>query len=71
MTVVAVELDDKVATDLKEVASSLQTPEADLVRKAISNYLRQLRMDRIQQESQPHIEAAGFLTDDDIYTEVS
>ncbi len=42
MTVVAIELEDKVAVDLKEATASLQTPQEDLVRKAIRNYLGQL-----------------------------
>ncbi len=71
MTVVAIELEDKVAVDIKEAAASLQTPQEDLVRKAISNYLRQLRMDKIQLEAQPYIQAKGFFTEDDIYEEIS
>ncbi len=71
MTVVAFELEDKVAVDLKEIAAALQTPEDELVRIAVNNYLRQLRMDRIQREAQPHMKAAGFHSEDDIYNEVS
>ena len=71
MTIVAVELDDKAATDLREAATSLQTPESDLVKKAIRNYLRQLRMDRIRAEIRPYAEAAGFFSEEDIYREIS
>ena len=71
MTVVAVELEDKVAVDLKQMAESLQTDEADVVRKAVANYLRQLKMDRIRAEMRPYAEAAGFLSEEDIYKEIS
>ena len=37
MTVVAVELEDKVAMDLKQMAESLQTDEAAVIRKAVNN----------------------------------
>ncbi|MFD2570154.1 ribbon-helix-helix domain-containing protein [Spirosoma soli] len=71
MTVVSVELDDKQAVELKQVSESMQTPETDLIRKAINNYLRQYRMDQIRSRTQPYVEAAGFLTEDDIYREIS
>lgn len=71
MTVVAVELEDRVAVDLKQMAESLQTDEADVVRMAVANYLRQLKMDRIRAEARPYAEAAGFFSEEDIYREIS
>jgi len=71
MTVVAVELDDKLANELKQLSESLQTTEVDLIKKAVNTYLRQQRMDQIRAEIRPYAEAAGFLTEDDIYKEIS
>ncbi|GAB2599758.1 hypothetical protein [Spirosoma areae] len=71
MTVVAVELDDKLALELKQISESLQTSEVDIIKKAVDTYLRQQRMDRIRAEIQPYAEAAGFVNEDDIYKEVS
>lgn len=67
MTIVAVELEDNVAVDLKQMAESLQTDEADVVGRAVANYLRQLKMDRIQAEVRPYAEAAGLFSEEDIY----
>ena len=71
MTVVAVELEDKVAVDLNQLAESLQIDEANVVQRAVVNYLRQLRMDRIRAEIRPYAEAAGFFSEEDIYREIS
>ena len=71
MTVVSVELDDKLASELKQISESLQTSEIDLIKKAVDNFLRQQRMDQIRAEIRPYAEAAGFLTEEDIYREVS
>lgn len=71
MTVLALELDDKLATELKRLSESLQTSEINLVKKAVDNYLRQQRMDQIRAEIRPYVEAAGFLTEEDIYREIS
>ena len=71
MTALAIELDDQLANELRQVAESLQTSEVDLVKKAVDTYLRQQRMDQIRAEMQPYAEAAGLLTEDDIYKEIS
>lgn len=71
MTVVSIELDDKLAKELKQTAESLKTSEVDLIKKAVDNFLRQQRMDQIREEMQPYAEAAGYLTEEDIYREIS
>ena len=71
MTILSVELDDKLASELKQISESLQTSEIDLIKKAVDNFLRQQRMDQIRAEVKPYLEAAGLLTEDDIYREIS
>ena len=71
MTVVAVEFDDKLAVELKQTAELLKTDEVDVIRKAVNNYIRQYRMDRIREEIQPYAEQAGFLTEEDVYRKIS
>lgn len=71
MTTVSVELDDKLAHELRQLSESLQTSEVDLIKKAVDNFLRQQRMDQIRVEIKPYAEAAGFLTEEDIYREIS
>lgn len=71
MTILSVELDDKLASELKQISESLQTSEIDLIKKAVDNFLRQQRMDQIRAEVKPYLEAAGFLTEEDIYKEIS
>ncbi|GAB3030538.1 hypothetical protein [Spirosoma pulveris] len=66
-----VELDDKLAEELKQIAESLQTSEVDQIKKAVDNFLRQQRMDRIRTEIKPYAEEAGFLTEEDTYREIS
>ena len=71
MTVVAVEFDEKLALELRQISESLQTSEVDIIKKAVDNFLRQQRMDRIRSEMKPYAEAAGFFTEEDIYREIS
>ncbi|GAB3771770.1 hypothetical protein GCM10028818_11000 [Spirosoma horti] len=71
MTTLSVELDDKLARELKQISESLQTSEIDLIKKAVDNFLRQQRMDQIRIEVKPYLESAGFLTEEDIYKEIS
>ncbi len=71
MMVVSVELEDKVAVDLKQMAESLDTSEAEVVQKAVASYLRQLKMDQIRKEVSPYAKTAGFFSEEDIYKEIS
>lgn len=71
MTVLTIPLDDKLADELKLESELVKTDESTVVRKALSNYLRQRRMDRIREEARPYFEATGFFIEDDIYREIS
>ena len=71
MTVVAVELEDKVFQDLEEASDELNVPYNQMISRIVKNYLHVEKMNKIRRELKGTAEAAGFFSEEDIYREIS
>ena len=71
MTVVAVELDDKVFRDLEEASGTINLPSDQMISRIVKNYLHVEKMNKLRRELKGTAEAAGFSSEEDIYREIS
>ncbi len=71
MTVVAVELEDKIFRDLEEVSGTANLPSDQMISRIVKNYLHVEKMNKIRRELKGTAEAAGFFSEEDIYREIS
>lgn len=56
---------------LDDVARGDQKPRSEVVREALRRYLAVRRFERLRRRILPFAEAAGFLTDEDVFRKVS
>ena len=71
MTVVAVELDDNVFKALEEASGTANLPSAQMISQIVKNYLHVEKVNKLRQELKGTAEAAGFLSEEDIYRQIS
>ncbi|MBD2756115.1 hypothetical protein [Spirosoma validum] len=71
MTVIAVELEDKVFQDLEETSGMFNLPSDQMVSRIVKNYLHIEKINKIRRELKGTAEAVGFTSEEDIYKEIS
>lgn len=71
MTVVAVELEDRVFQDLEEISDTVNLPSGQMISRIVRNYLHLEKMNKLRQELKGTAETAGFLSEEDIFEEIS
>lgn len=68
---VTVRLDDELARELDAAAENLGQSRSELVRDALRRQLSALRFEALREQVMPFAEARGYLTDDDVFEDVS
>jgi predicted transcriptional regulator len=68
---VSVRLDSKLKPLLDRVCRRLGRSRSDVVREALKRQLRLMEFERLRRQVMPFAEARGYLTDEDIFKEVS
>jgi metal-responsive CopG/Arc/MetJ family transcriptional regulator len=68
---VTVRLDDELARELDAAAEDLGRSRSELVRDALRRQLSGLRFEALREQVMPFAEARGYLTDDDVFEDVS
>lgn len=68
---VTVRLDDDLDRELSEVSDALGRSRSEIVRDALRRQLSVLRFEELRKQVMPFAEARGYLTDEDVFEEVS
>lgn len=68
---ITVRLPDKLKKDLLEISRSENIPLSDLVRDSLERYANIHRFRRLRRKILPLAEAAGLLTDEDVFRAIS
>jgi predicted transcriptional regulator len=68
---VTVRLDDDLARELDTAAEELGRSRSDLVRDALRRQLSVLRFEALREQVMLFAEARGYLTDEDVFEDVS
>jgi predicted transcriptional regulator len=68
---VTVRLDDDLDRELSEVSDALGRSRSEIVRDALRRQLSVLRFGELRKQVMPFAEARGYLTDEDVFEDVS
>ena len=71
MSTITVRLDDELESLLNSLARRTGRPKSELVREALRRQLALTRLDELRRTAAPFAEARGWLTDEDVFRDVS
>ncbi len=71
MATLTIRIDDRLDAQLRDVAAQTGTGKSAFVREAIRRQLAIARLDQLRRRVVPFAEAQGWLTDEDVFNEVS
>lgn len=71
MSTVTVRLDKKLDAELKRLAKRTGRAKSDLIREALRRQLAISRFEELRSSVAPFAEARGWLTDEDVFREIS
>jgi predicted transcriptional regulator len=71
MSTITVRLDKKLDSDLKKLAKRTGRPKSELIRDALRRQLALTRFEELRKSVAPFAEARGWLTDEDVFRDVS
>ena len=70
-TTLTIRLDDDLASLLDKASRSSGRNRSDIAREALSRQLRVTRFESLRKRIMPFAEARGYLTDEDVFAELS
>ncbi|WP_118831765.1 CopG family ribbon-helix-helix protein [Salinibacter ruber] len=68
---VTVRLDEDLDRELAEVSDALGRSRSEIVRGALRRQLSVLRFEELREQIMPFAEARGYLTDEDVFEDIS
>ncbi|HET9768897.1 MAG TPA: ribbon-helix-helix protein, CopG family [Thermoanaerobaculia bacterium] len=71
MATLTVRIDDSLEEKLNELARELGRSRSDIVRDLLRRHLAVEAIEQIRREVMPYAEAAGYLTDEDVFRDIS
>ena len=71
MATLTIRIDDRLDAELRDVAAQTGTGKSAFVREAVRRQLAIARLDQLRRRVVPFAEAQGWLTDEDVFNEVS
>ncbi len=71
MSTLTIRLDDKLDRELARLAKQTGRTKSEVAREALRRQLLVQRFRNLRQELMPYAEAAGWLTDEDVFRDVS
>ena len=66
-----VRLPDQLRAELEQISAAESKPVSDLVRESIQRYIALYMFRRLRRATLPFAEAEGFLTDEDVFKNIS
>ncbi len=71
MVMVTFRIDDRLARLLDRLSKQSGRPKSELIREALQRHLALTRFEDLRQRTAPFAEARGWLTDEDVFRELS
>ncbi len=71
MSTVTVRLDKKLDSQLNRIAKKTGRPKSELIREALRRQMTTIRFDELRTGVAPFAEARGWLTDEDVFRNIS
>lgn len=70
-TALTIRLDERTDRNLREVAEGSGKTRSEVVREALRRQLAVMRFEQMRERVMPFAEARGYLTDEDVFRDVS
>ena len=71
MATLTIRIDDRLDAELREVVARTGTGKSAFVREAVRRQLAIARLEQLRRRVAPFAEAQGWLTDEDVFDDVS
>ena len=71
MGTLTIRIDDQLEKDLEELAKATHRSKSDLAREMLRKRIAVERFRRLREKALPFAEAAGYLTDEDVFRDIS
>ena len=71
MGTLTIRIDDKLEADLERLARTQHRSKSEIAREMLRRHLLLRELDNIRRKLQPYAEAAGYLTDEDFFRDIS
>ena len=71
MSTITVRLDKKLDSELRRLAKRTGRPKSELIREALRRQLAVTHFEDLRQSVAPFAEARGWLTDEDVFRDIS
>lgn len=71
MATLTIRIDERLDAELREVAARTGTGKSAFVREAVRRQLAIARLEQLRRRVAPFAEAQGWLTDEDVFDDVS
>ena len=71
MGLLTIRIDDRLEEDLEALAKALHRSKSDLAREMLRKRIAVERFRHLREKALPFAEAAGYLTDEDIFRDIS
>ncbi len=71
MSTLTIRLDTRIERELARLAKQTGRSKSDLAREALRRQLAVRRFRELRRQAVPYAEAAGYLTDEDVFRDVS
>ena len=71
MALITFRVDDRLARLLERLSRRTGRPKSELIRDALERQFALMRFEGLRETTAPFAEARGWLTDDDIFDEIS
>ena len=71
MGTITIRIDDQLESDLEALAKREGKTKSELARELLRKHLLLRELDAIREQLRPYAEAAGYLTDEDFFREMS
>ena len=66
-----IRIDDKLEADLQALAEREGKTKSELARELLRRYLLVRELDAVREQLRPYAEAAGYVTDEDFFRDIS
>jgi predicted transcriptional regulator len=71
MTTLTIRLDDKLDRELRRLAKTQGKTKSELARELLRRHLFVRELENLRARLRPYAEAAGYLTDEDFFRDIS
>lgn len=71
MATLTLRIDDRMETELTQLAEATHRSKSDLAREMLRRQIAIRRFQALRAKAVPYAEAAGYLTDEDVFRDVS